>query len=331
MGSRRTSGRRWAAWAAIAAVLAGCAIGYLYLSPFSKPIGHGPAGPAVPREAFQGPWSDRRILALGVGDSVTAGYGASTGHSYFDRIISNPPDEWPDLAGACLQKVLPNLSALNVSVSGSTSDQHLEDQIDPFPVQEPDVFGIVFMTTGGNDIIHNYGRTPPREFAMYGATPQQTEPWVAAFETRLDTMLTRLRGKFPGGCHIFLLNIYDPTDGIGDPQNAGLPPWKDGLALIDAYNAVISRCAAKYSYVHLVDMHAAFLGHGIHCTQPWLPQYHRDDPHYWYYDNLEDPNDRGYDAIRRILLLEVIRIKPELESGSPSGNGAAALQHALSS
>jgi len=29
------------------------------------------------------------------------------------------------------------------------------------------------------------------------------------------------------------------------------------------------------------------------------------DPHYWYFENIEDPNDRGYDALRRIFLREI--------------------------
>ena len=37
------------------------------------------------------------------------------------------------------------------------------------PVQPDDVFGLVVMSSGGNDLIHWYGRTPPREAAMYGA------------------------------------------------------------------------------------------------------------------------------------------------------------------
>ena len=35
------------------------------------------------------------------------------------------------------------------------------------------------------------------------------------------------------------------------------------------------------------------------------PAYRADDPHYWYYANIEDPNERGYDAIRRIFLNEI--------------------------
>ena len=57
-----------------------------------------------------------------------------------------------------------------MALSGSTSIMHLD--IDPRSVetQDADTFGLVVMTSGGNDLIHNYGRTPPREGAMYGAT-----------------------------------------------------------------------------------------------------------------------------------------------------------------
>jgi hypothetical protein len=54
-----------------------------------------------------------------------------------------------------------------------------------------------------------------------------------------------------------------------------------------------------------VPIYRAFLGHGIHCTQFWRSVYCSDDPHYWFYVNLEDPNPRGYDAIRRVFLREI--------------------------
>jgi len=51
-----------------------------------------------------------------------------------------------------------------------------------------------------------------------------------------------------------------------------------------------------------VDVHDIFLGHGIHCRDKSNPHYDAKDPGYWYYWNLEDPNVRGYDAIRRAYL-----------------------------
>jgi hypothetical protein len=57
--------------------------------------------------------------------------------------------------------------------------------------------------------------------------------------------------------------------------------------------------------VHVVPVHEVFLGHGIHCRQFWRTHYHWRDPHYWYFENIEDPNDRGYDALRRVFLCAI--------------------------
>jgi hypothetical protein len=48
----------------------------------------------------------------------------------------------------------------------------------------------------------------------------------------------------------------------------------------------------------------------IPCRQFWQPFYRPEDPGYWYFDNLEDPNDRGYDALRRLFLIEMSRTLP---------------------
>ncbi len=291
------------------AIAAGC---YIYLFKY-RSVGEGPAGPAVKRELFESVWTDRPVLLLGIGDSVTAGFGAEKGYSYFDRLVANPPDEFPEMRDICLNRVLPNLSTLNLSVSGSTSLQHAAKQLPRIPVSNSDTFGIVVMTTGGNDIIHDYGRRAPREGAMYGASHSQAKPWIASFEARLETMLDVVESRFPGGCAIFLANIYDPTDGVGDIEQTGLPAWPDGTSILADYNAAIARIAEKRDSVYLVDMRSAFLGHGIHCTQFWQNYYRSDDPHYWYYYNLEDPNHRGYDAIRRLFLNRIADVREVIQ------------------
>lgn len=252
----------------IGAVLVAGFFTYYHFS-IRRPVGKGPAGPAVPAHAFNKTWSEKSVLLIGFGDSVTAGFGASKGLSYFERLESNPSDEFPEMKGLCLSAVFPNFTATNLALSGSTSLQHLKMQSAKLEKHPDDVFGVVVLTTGGNDIIHHYGKTPPREGAMYGATFQQAKPWIANFETRLDEILLNFQKAFPGGCHVFLANIYDPTDGIGDAEKAGLPAWKDCLPVLKAYNDVIERAAAKHSFVHLVNIHDPFLGHGIHSTQFW--------------------------------------------------------------
>ncbi|MGO8836130.1 MAG: SGNH/GDSL hydrolase family protein [Limisphaerales bacterium] len=287
---------------------------FYYLSVyFVHPVGHGPAGPPVSRSAFSRPWTDRPVLLVGLGDSVTAGFGARKGYSYFDRLITNPPDEFADLSGICLHAVMPKLQFTNLAISGSTSLEHLEKELPRLTVAGPDVLGIVVFTTGGNDLIHNYGRTPPRNQAMYGASLQQAKPWIEDFDRRLNLMINEITTRFPGGCQIFLADIYDPTDGAGDIQHTTLPGWPDGLKILSAYNEIIQACARSHTNVHRVNLHDAFLGHGIHCAQFWTKHYDWKDPHYWYFINLEDPNERGYDALRRLFLNEMAACTNQLK------------------
>lgn len=289
---------------AIAVVFAGILYFNVYL-----PHGSGPAGPDVPREPFECVWSNRQVLLLGIGDSITDGFGATGGYSYFDRLCNNPPGDCEDMLGKNLSAVFPGLKAKNIAVSGSTSLDHLK-QAKGLEPQASDVLGIVVVTTGGNDLIHNYGRTPPKEGAMYGATLEEAELWINSFESRLEEMVLEINRKFPGGCYIFLANIYDPSDGTGK-SNAlftGLPAWPDGLAILKAYNEIILKCADKYDFVRLVDIHKHFLGHSIYCRRFWNRNYRWSDPTYWYHLNIEDPSDRGYDAIRRLFLIEIAKV-----------------------
>ena len=64
------------------------------------------------------------------------------------------------MLGISLSKVLPNLEVANLSMSGSTSLECLDRQLPKLKIQPEKVLGLVCITTGGNDLIHNYGRSP---------------------------------------------------------------------------------------------------------------------------------------------------------------------------
>ena len=277
-----------------------------------QPVGGGPAGPLVDGASFQVVWTTRPVLLIGMGDSVSAGLGARPGYSYFDRLLNNPTDEWPDLMGINLRKVFPNLTATNLALSGSTSLDHSHHQLPRLPATDSNTLAVVVITTGGNDLIHNYGRTEPKEGAMYGASWEQAQPWITNFAARLEHMLDEISNRFPGGCAIFLADIYDPTDGTGDARRVGLSLWPDGLKIHSAYNAIIPSAAGRRENVHLVKLREPFLGHGLGCRHIWSEHYRRDDPHYWFWMNLEDPNERGYDAIRRQFLLAMSNARQQL-------------------
>jgi len=277
------------------------------------PVGHGPAGPSVPRAVFRSSWTENKVLLVGLGDSITDGLGASpASKSYFNCLIKNPSDEFPAMQGICLSRVIPSLKSENLARSGTTSIEHLEYLIPELQRQGKDTFGIVVITSGGNDIIHDYGRGSPREGAMYGATFQQAQPWIENYRRRLGTILDEVQDRFPGGCRVFIGNIYDPTDGVGNAITAGLPRWPDALSIMRAYNTIIAETAQHRADVHLVDIHQSFLGHGIYSRQFWNANYRAGDPHYWYWQNFEDPNNRGYDCIRRLFLFEMARVLPPL-------------------
>jgi hypothetical protein len=249
-------------------------------------------------------------MLIGIGDSVTAGFGATDRHGYFELLLQNDDAGCPDMKGRDLRRVLPDLSFQNLSVSYTTSEEHLKDQVPKIKSYPPGVRGIVVVTTGGNDLIHDYGRSAPRDGAAYGCTYEQALRWKESFRARLKGILDGVIARFPGGCDVFLANIYDPTDGVGDIQHANLalPVWPDGVRVLPLFNDVISETCGSYPNVHLVDFRSAFLGHGIHCSDSRNAYYRKDDPHYWYFDNLEDPNDRGYDAIRRLFLIEMCKV-----------------------
>lgn len=293
------------------------ALWYVLLGRFQHPIGSGPARPAVDLRPFERIWSTRKIVLLGLGDSITAGYGSSGGDGYFGLLANNDDTLYPDMADRSLSRVFPNLKTLNYAVSCTTSQEHLEKQLPRIGTFDKHVFGVVVISSGGNDIIHDYGRSEPHDGAMYGCTYEQGLAWSGNFGVRLRGIVEGVNESFPGGCEIFVANVYDPTDGVGDIHNAGmlLPKWPDGLKVHGLFNQVIAETCEEYPNVHLVDIHSEFLGHGIHCRQRWNKHYRADDPHYWYFDNLEDPNDQGYDAIRRLFLLKMIEVLAEMVDG----------------
>jgi lysophospholipase L1-like esterase len=280
------------------------------------PIGSGPAGPEVPAVPFGQVWSHRQVVLLGVGDSITWGLGASGGGTYFNLLQANNDTLYPDMAGKDLSHVLPNLRTMNVAGNYTTTADHLARQLPSVPTFDPNVFGIVVVTSGGNDIIHDYGKTPPRDGAMYGCTLGQAQPWCVSLNGRLHELVRGLSTRFPGGCVILLANVYDPTDGRGLPEVFGLEgklgfaPWPDAIAVLGLVNAGIEEMPRSFDNVYVVDIRGVMLGHGIYCKNRFASNYRGNDPTFWYYQNLEDPNPRGYDAIRRAFLLRIVETVP---------------------
>ncbi len=273
-----------------------------------RSMGVGPAGPTVSAAPFEKIWNEQEIVFWGVGDSITRGYGGPGGLNYFDLLVQNDNEMYPDLRGRDLSGVFPKLKARNIAVDYTISQEHIDWQLVKVPKYDDSVHGVIVLTSGGNDLIHDYGRSEPRHDAMYGCSYKQAQEWCEMLKGRLDTLLNGLMERFPGGCDIFFATIFDPTDGVGDPQTVMMNRWGACVKVLALANEKIAELCEQYPNVHLVDIHSEFLGHGIHCDEFWRKHYHKDDPHFWYAPILEDPNIRGHDAIRRLYLNEMVRV-----------------------
>ncbi len=224
-----------------------------------RPIGTGPAGPILDKNVFATEWSQSAVSLVGLGDSITAGLGAaSTDHTFFNRLLKNPHDEFPDMQGICLSRVLPNIEAENLAISGSTSSEHLRTIEERLQPRSPDVFGIIVMTTGGNDLIHSYGGYRLENALCMVRRSIKPNLGSRPFEP-VSIVCMPLSSSVSGGCEIFIADIYDPTDGVGDAPSVYLPHWEDGLRIHSQYNQAIYQFAESHPNVHVVPLHKTFL------------------------------------------------------------------------
>lgn len=67
--------------------------------------------------------------------------------------MANPPEDPAEWAQINLLQVFPNLQSRNLSVSGSTSLDCVQHQLPRLPSMGSNVFGLIVITTGGNDLI----------------------------------------------------------------------------------------------------------------------------------------------------------------------------------
>ena len=106
--------------------------------------------------------------------------------------------------------------------------------------------------------------------------------------------------------NVYVLNIIDPSDGVGDfGALFGGGDWSDGLQVLDAFNSEISRIASSYS-ARLIDVHALVLGHGGHFDDATAPYYDSADPSAWLQNDLIRPEAQGHNELRGQLLNAIV-------------------------
>jgi hypothetical protein len=142
---------------------------------------------------------------------------------------------------------------------------------------------LVTVTMGGNDLIGAYGDS------------QAARAAIGRIGAIGEAIMVRLGELSANTGRIVVTTVYDPSDGTGQIPTAGLS-WPQAPALIHALNAALADLAQRHGAV-LADVHARFLGHGLHAGDPAQPDARPSNRHLWYCGVIE-PNAWGAHEIR---------------------------------
>lgn len=196
----------------------------------------------------------------------------------------------------------------------------------PYP---KDIFAVITFTTIGNNFLHPFGivgrkggpnkqhfKVPDNlevnEAELYGVSIKDLKLiYGPLLRNYLELIYAELKRIFPGGFHLFIANIYDPTDGTGrfdeihfNGKKNRLPYRKEGLEILNYINLnIINDFANSHSNASLVDSNKALLGYGI-------KKYGTDQ--YCYMNSIfEDPNEFGSKKIMKANMDSIKNYLPE--------------------
>lgn len=241
------------------------------------------------------PVAPERVIFLG--DSVTAGLGASRPSLRYRHLLLENDPEWPGAVD--LRMAWPDLVEVDVSASGATTSTLRSRQLARLdelllgPVQGESV---VVFTVGGNDMQGGIV-----ELLTEGAVAGG--PLVDRLEENMIAILDYFQDpeRFPDGTTLWFTNVYDPTDNVGQSDQCFFGADINALRepLFDANERL--RTLAVDRSVAMIDMYASFQGHGVYHDDPNNPSYDADDPTLWFARDCIHPNDRGHHEIRRLL------------------------------
>jgi lysophospholipase L1-like esterase len=229
-----------------------------------------------------------------MGDSISAGYGTSADNlSYAALLDSNADATWPSEMNSSLSAYykIP-VPVLNVSHAGDTTDNLAAQQAKldaKAPFAGPQ---IVTITIGGNDLTG----------ALYGGQDPNGAVLTNAIQN-IKNLVTDLQDKtkFPGGTSIYLMTVYDPTDGKGQATGCfGGLSAPSFVTALDNWRTQYIKLGTDMGF-SVVDALGHFHGHGFNNMDTSNRYYDAMDPSRWFYTDCIHPNDRGHDELRRLF------------------------------
>jgi hypothetical protein len=256
------------------------------------------------------------VRVITIGDNVASNPSYAT--SYVSLLAENDDALFPEFAG---RDLLSHLSAIELVRLDRAGDSYRglaenlgslctcagDDCASPCIDTTDGSRTLLSIQLGVNDLYHLFLRMVSEP--VLRSSPDGA---LAALRSSIRTVLAfgADPSVFPAPPAIFVVNVFDPTDGRGDLAALAatitpLPPEASEVTpelverIIAGTNAII-REEAEAIGATVVDVHSAFLGHGIHWNEAELAHHDASDPTYWY-QSIVDPNLRGAHELRREL------------------------------
>ncbi len=276
--------------------------------PGAKPDGKGPQkdqaliqkdGPGA-SDGSSAPGLANITMFVNLGDSLAAGYYATSGLSYKALLLQNNNALYPKYKGKDLKSLFPSLKVLDKSKSGAVTKEIL--------AQGKSISGnpsgntLVVISASGNDFNNKLATMTlaPQTIAAANSAAGNLKSLYQHFGNKT---------KFPGKVTIAQLTIYDSTDGKGTiPKISGLTGFCKTIqgtlgvlfgsvvvANLGTFNQILLK-EAKAGGVVVVDNHKAFLGHGFNYQDKTGKYYRPSDPTLWFHKDCTHGNNRGHQS-----------------------------------
>jgi lysophospholipase L1-like esterase len=223
-----------------------------------------------------------RYVALG--DSISIDdYAGGPGRGGASLLYRNRDDDFPQWRGHDLMSQDPEATFQLLATDGATTSTLLDVQLPRL-----EALGIaptiVTLTIGGNDVLSAYGDTRAAR-----ATIRRVSQAVSRALERLGASLA------PGG-RVVVGTVYDPSDGTGEADRLGLPPWPDAVSVIGDLNSALLEAAAAHGAA-VAEIGECFVGHALLAGDATRPEARPSTQDLWLCSVIE-PNAWGAGGVR---------------------------------
>ena len=187
---------------------------------------------------------------VALGDSISIDdYAGGPGRGGPSLLFRNRDDDFPQWRGRDLLTEQPNTAFHLLATDGATTGTLLGYQLPRLQAMgvRPT---LVTLTIGGNDVLQTYGSTSAARRV------------IGEVETAVAHALTGLEPLLAPEAQVVVGTVYDPSDGTGDAQRLGLPPWPDAVQVITDLNEALRSVASRHD-VAVAEIGEHFRGHGV--------------------------------------------------------------------